>query len=321
MTHPDTQQGGLALGAWNPEVHAALLSLLHEHGVNSPGYDPEKPPLVTLDCDETLICNDIGEAMLRYMVTRRRFHADRGFWQLIPDRMGRDAIQAAFSAVAGRSDAEVKDTAAFRRFRSGLINAYELLREQEGNEAAYLFAARLLRGLHEKSVQELVEDVLDYELDRPLGQEEIAGGPPFPGLLVPAGIRVYRDMLNLIDALDQQGFQTWIVTSSNAYVVRGLARRIGFPEERVLGIELSSQSGMLTDRVVDPAPIGEGKLEVFLDTVGRSPVLAIGDSMNDFDLLENCEGLSIAVDRGDNDELIERAQENGWKIQGTLSVD
>jgi hydroxymethylpyrimidine pyrophosphatase-like HAD family hydrolase len=50
-------------------------------------------------------------------------------------------------------------------------------------------------------------------------------------------------------------------------------------------------------------------------------VLAIGDSMNDFDLLENCEGLSIAVDRGDNDELIERAQENGWKIQGTLSVD
>ncbi len=320
MTQSEQQHGELQPGAWKPEVHAAILALLDEHGVNSPGYDPEKPPLATLDCDETLICNDIGEAMLRYMVTRRRFHADRGFWQLIPERLGRDAIQAAFSAVAGRNDAEVKDTAAFRRFRAGLINVYETLREQEGNEAAYVFAARTLRGLHEKSVAELVEDVLDYELDRPVGQEEIASGPPFTGLIVPTGIRVYREMLNLVDVLDAHGFQTWIVTSSNAYVVRGLARRIHFPEERVLGIELSVQSGMLTDRVNDPTPIGEGKLELFLDTVGRSPVLAVGDSMNDFDLLENCEGVSIAIDRGDNDELLERAAEYEWHIQPSFPV-
>lgn len=319
MTHPEQHEGGLPLGAWKPEVHAALLALINQHGINAAGYDPERPPLAVFDCDETLICNDLGEAMLRFMVTRRRFHADRGFWQLIPERYGRDAIQAAFSAIAGRSDVEVKDTAAYRRFRAGLIGAYEALRANDGLEAAYLFAARLLRGLHERSVAELVEDVLDYELDRPLSHEDIPPGPPFSGLQVPAGIRVYREMLNLLDVLDTYGFQTWIVSSSNAYVVRGLARRIDFPEDRVLGIELQSQSGMLTDRVVEPAPVGEGKLELFLDTTGRSPVLVIGDSMNDFELLENCEGLSVVMDRGD-DDLLERARELGWLIQGPLTV-
>jgi phosphoserine phosphatase len=73
------------------------------------------------------------------------------------------------------------------------------------------------------------------------------------------------------------------------------------------------------DRVGDALPIGEGKVEVLLDTVGRSPVLAVGDSMNDFALLENCEGLSLVVDRGD-DELLERAAEHGWLVQSELTV-
>ena len=70
----------------------------------------------------------------------------------------------------------------------------------------------------------------------------------------------------------------------------------------------------MTDRPVEPWPVGEGKLELFLDTVGRSPVLMIGDSMNDFELLENCEGLSVVIDKGD-ETLVERANEFGWAVQ------
>jgi hypothetical protein len=35
-----------------------------------------------------------------------------------------------------------------------------------------------------------------------LDTEEIAGGPPFPGMIVPTGIRVYREMHNLIGVLE-----------------------------------------------------------------------------------------------------------------------
>jgi len=319
MTQTVQDDWGLALGAWRPEVHAALLSLVNQHGINSPGYNPERPPLAALDCDETMLVHDLGEAMLRFVVTWRRIHADRGFWQQIPDRLGREAIQAAYNAVAGRSDAEVRDTAAFRRYRAGLIGVYEALRANEGTEAAYTFSARILRGLHEKTVAELVDEVLDHELDRPLGQEDIPDGPPFRGLVVPTGIRVYQEMLNLLDVLDRYGFETWLISASPGPIVRGLAARIDFPAERVLGVEAQTQSGIYTDRLTDPIPVGEGKLELFLDTVGRSPVLVMGDSMSDFDLMENCEGVSIAIDRGD-EALLERAEELGWHIQSRLSI-
>lgn len=308
----------LAEGAWHPEVHAALLDLINGYGVNSEGYDPERPPLVVVDLDETLLINDLGEALLRYMVTRRQIHADRGFWNLIPDRLGREGVRSAYSAIAGRGDPEVKDTAAYRRYRAGLIGAYEALRSQDGSEAAYTFAARLLRGLHERTVGELVEAVLDHEFDRAVTNEEIPAGPPFAGLVVPVGLRVYREMLNLIELLETYGFETWIISAAAEPAVKAVARRLGLAEERALGTVLATQSGAMTDRIEDTVPVGEARLELFLDTVGRSPVLAIGDSMVDFELLENCEGISIVIDQGD-ELLAQHAEENGWLVQAPLT--
>jgi phosphoserine phosphatase len=319
MSEQQIAEGTLPIGAWTPEVHAALTELINTHGSLSPNYDPERPPLATIDCDGTLIFNDIGEAMMRYMVTRRRLNTDRGFWNhVIPERMGRDALQAAYKAVAGRADNEVHDTAAYRRYRAGMMSLYENLKSRNMEEA-YLYATRLLRGLHERTVADLVEEILDYELDRPLGSEDVPAGPPFSGCVVPTGISVYNEMIELLQVLDAYGFSTWIISSSNVYIVRALARRAGFPEERVLGIELQTQGGRYTDRVSEPTTIGEGKLELFLDTVGRSPVLAIGDSMNDFALLENCEGVSIAIENGD-DAFLNAAEENGWFVQTRLTV-
>jgi phosphoserine phosphatase len=310
----------LPLGAWDPEIHTALVDNITRHGITSPGYDPERPPLALIDCDGGLMYHELGEAMMRYLITRRHLNTDRGFWSaLIPDRMGRDALSAAHKAVAGRNDAEVRDTAAFRRYRAGMFGVYESLRQSEDPGAASLFAARVLRGLHERTVADLVEEVLDYELDRPLSTEDIAAGPPFSAISVPSGIRVYHEMLGLLQALETYGFSTWLIGSANIYVMRALARRIGFPEERVLGLELQTQSGRYTDRPVEQVPIGEDKLELYLDVVGRSPLIAVGASANDYDFLENCEGVSILVDQGD-DDVIAYAQEKGWFVQGPLTV-
>lgn len=311
----------LPLGAWRPEVHRALLAMIDRHGQHSAGYDAEKPPLAVFDCDNTLIHHDVGEAMMRYMITRRKLNTDRGFWQhLVPERLGRDALNAAYKAVAGRADSEVRDTAAYRRYRAGMLGVYHTLLETEGHDAAYSFAVKMLRGQHERTVADLCEEVLDYELDRPLAQEDVPPGPPFAGMVIPSGIRVYHEMVELIGALESQGFQTWIVSASNAYIVKALARRIGFPEERVLGVELQSQGGRYTDRIIEPSPVGEGKLEMFLDLVGRSPVLVAGDSRNDVELFENCDDTCLFIDKGGDEELAEMATERGWLIQPPLSV-
>ena len=335
IENEEPERGSETEGAWLPEVHEALLNVITEHGIDSENYDPARPPIALIDCDDTLIHGDLGEAMMRYIITRRKLNTDRGFWHVVPERLGRDALSAAHRAVAGRADAEVRDTAAYRRYRAGMIGAYESLREagleelksyfgdnhrfEDGHEAARLFAGRALRGLHERTVAELVEEVLDYELGRPLGQDDIAPGPPFGGLLVPTGVRVHTEMIGLLQTLGDYGFQTWIISSSNVYVLRALVRRIGLPEEQAIGLDFQMQAGCFTDRPVEPIPVGEGKLEQYLDVVGRSPVLMIGDSMEDFELLENCEGVSIVIDRGD-EHLAERAEELGWFLQPPLSV-
>ena len=120
----------LSQGSWTPEVYSALIKLINDHGVNSPNYDPEKPPLVALDCDGTIVLNDVGEDLMRFLINRRAISGDRRFWQsLMPEQLGRDALAAAFRAVAGRNDSEVYETAAYRRYRAGLFNAYENLKK------------------------------------------------------------------------------------------------------------------------------------------------------------------------------------------------
>ncbi|MBU0551956.1 haloacid dehalogenase-like hydrolase [Myxococcota bacterium] len=308
----------LSEGAWQPEVRAALLDLITEHGIESPGYDPEEPPLVAIDCDGTLLYNSLAEVLMRHMILRRRFRTDRNFWEIIPERLGRDALQAAYKAVAGRNDAEISEMAAFKRYRAGMFGVYESLINESFADAA-LFAARMLKGLHERDINETLDEIIGLELERPLSQEDVPGGPPFPALSLNMGIKVHAETMELIRLFDANGFHIWLIDSVAVQAMRRLARRIDFPEDRVLGLELQSQYGMLTEKLIEAVPVGEDKLELFLDTLGRSPVLVIGDSMNDYELLENSEGLSLVM--GDRDEqLLEKAEANGWLIQRRLSI-
>lgn len=338
MSEPEINEAIFPLGAWEPSVHAALTALIQSRGVLSPDYDPEEPPLAVIDCDEILINNDLGEAMLRFMVTGRRFKVDRGLWFAVPEKLGREAIVAAYHSIAGRTDNDVYEMAAFRRYRAGLLGAYETLRQTQP-AAAYLFALRMLRGLHEHTVADLVEEILDYELRVEPTHEEIPAGPPFQSLVVPVGLRTHREVLQLLNALTTHGFQTWLVSNSNQYILKALAQRLGFNESHVLGMSLTTQGSAYTDRLeeswnlttgelaederesglpLDPA--GEAKLEIFLDTVGRSPDLVIGTSVSDVALLENCEGLSILLGRDleegeEPNELEAYALKQGWLIQ------
>ncbi len=306
-------------GAWLPEIYAALCETIEEHGNQGDHYNSRRPPIAVIGCDEALLHNDLAETIMRHVINRRLMKQDRGFWQLIPERSGREAISAAFRAVAGRSDGEISQTAAFRRYRAGMFNAYEAIRANEGVKNAYLFAARMLRGLHERNVTELTDEVLDIEFDRPLSQEDIPSGQPFPSLSVPTGLRFNLEILDLLRVLELNGFDTWICAASEVHIVRSLVRRINFPEDHVIGLELQQQNGNLGDRVVDSVPTGEGRLELFLDAAGRSPVLVVGGASVDRELMDNCEGLSVII--GEPDEATtNEANERNWKIQPVLSI-
>lgn len=60
----------LPAGRWEPEVHAALQEMIVSHGVLSPTYDPDRPPVAVFDWDNTCIRGDIGESLLQVLDER-----------------------------------------------------------------------------------------------------------------------------------------------------------------------------------------------------------------------------------------------------------
>ena len=305
-------------GRWLPEVRAAILQLLQEHGVGSAGYDPASPPLAVFDCDHTLIRNDVGEAVMRHMITHRRIRPTRRFWRQVPEDYSREPLAAAFTAMIGRSDGDVWETAAFRRYRAGMFQVYEHLCATD-IEAAYSFAASCLQGYSEADAMQLVDEIITQELSALIGYEEIVPGAPFPGLTTPTGLRIYEEMLQLVDVVKRAGFSPWIVSGSLTQSVQSIANYLGIAQSNVIGLSLKSNNGILSEQPADPITVGEGKLEAFLDAIGRSPVFAVGDSIHDAPLLENCEGLSIVIDRGD-EELRGLAQEHQWLCQTPFEI-
>ena len=96
MSDEHIEDGTLALGAWDPKVHEAIINLINSHGINSPNYDPERPPLAALDCDGTLICNDIGEAMLRFLDAQLLVEALEGSLEEVTVRLESGSTTMAF---------------------------------------------------------------------------------------------------------------------------------------------------------------------------------------------------------------------------------
>jgi phosphoserine phosphatase len=58
---------------WAPATYDALNKLIRENGILSPNYDPANRPYVVFDCDNTLVVNDVQEALLIYQLERLAF--------------------------------------------------------------------------------------------------------------------------------------------------------------------------------------------------------------------------------------------------------
>ena len=115
MTENAEMQIDLMLGAWRPDVHA--LWSPPKNTVSIAQIRSRPPPARSHDCDGTLH-NDVGEAMMRYMVTRRLIQSDRGFWGSSLERMAATPSMLLIRRWRPR-DSEVYDTAAYRRYRAG----------------------------------------------------------------------------------------------------------------------------------------------------------------------------------------------------------
>jgi HAD superfamily phosphoserine phosphatase-like hydrolase len=122
-------------------------------------------------------------------------------------------------------------------------------------------------------------------------------------------------MQGLIAGLQAEGFETWIVSASNRWIVHAAAPFVGIPQDRVLGIETVVRDGMLTTKPVYPRPCNQGKVDAIQKHIGVKPVFAFGDSMGDFEMLAYAEQ-PLVVGRRDlqDNELVRQAGPRDWPV-------
>lgn len=132
---------------------------------------------------------------------------------------------------------------------------------------------------------------------------------------------IFSEQQKLVDLLKNHGAQIYIVTASIKWAVEPGAVALGLGAENVIGVETLVQGGLITDKPVLPITYRAGKVEALLARTNQiSPFLASGNTMGDFELLENATHLKLAVSASSRDdrlfktenELANHAKQNGW---------
>ena len=151
----------------------------------------------------------------------------------------------------------------------------------------------------------------------------------------PYGELYYVPMRQLIDVLHAQDFEVHLVSGSQQGFTRSYGTEIlGIPARRAIGhtveLDFSVSDGKSTflrqDAFLPPSIDGKGKAEVIRNRIGRQPVLAFGNSMGDFEMLQYATtgtypGLALILVHDDPDEyvysapkLVQHANELGWQV-------
>jgi len=122
-------------------------------------------------------------------------------------------------------------------------------------------------------------------------------------------------MRGLIQGLEADGFEVWIVSASNRWTIRAASSLMGVPETRVIGIEVETRDGVLTDTVVHPVVCMAGKVAAIDKYLGARPVIACADSLGDLQMLEAAE-VPLVVGRKDQQSasLLAIAADRNWPV-------
>jgi HAD superfamily hydrolase (TIGR01490 family) len=159
----------------------------------------------------------------------------------------------------------------------------------------YAFAATVMAGMKEDDVRSLAEQFFSRH---------------FFG-------RVYNPMAEFVARLRSSGRQVWIVSASNRWIVSAGADQLGIEPERVLGIDLEVQNGVLTGKARRPVPYASGKVAAIKRFIGRRPALVVGDSSGDAAMFRYSGGPAVLVTHGSktDPELVKLARKKDWLTQ------
>jgi len=240
---------------WYGTNRETLTSWMDSLGCASKDYKHNKPPVALFDWDNTIVKNDVGDAITFYLIKNDKvLQPPSQDWKQTSPYMtqaGADALSAACgtSVAAGQplptsvnlgcAD-EILSMYIDNKTRAGAtaFSGHNFRRM----EPTYAWTAQLLAGYTRAEVATMTHAAVDPMLAAPQGTTQVVGTKTLNGW-----IRMYDQISDLIHGFQTRGYDVWIITASPNDVVAALSPGVGIAPDHVVGIRsLLDSDGKLT---------------------------------------------------------------------------
>lgn len=175
---------------------------------------------------------------------------------------------------------------------------YKKLRLRDA-KLAYVEIVKAMSGLNSEYVIQITRNLLksNYEYLIYDGDK----------IKIPKQNTIMREIINMLQNMD---YKIYIISASNDVSVKVTASMFfHISSEFTFGIKSVVHNGKLTDEIIEPVPVGFGKVQLYNFLIGKSlPFIVASDSELDLPLFELCDNGGIALIVGENKSLIKKVK-------------
>lgn len=328
------QMNVFAKGNWDQFNHAQLNQFILENGNKSPKYNAQKPPYVVFDFDNTSIFLDIEEATLIYQLENLLFKVspkelnkvirtnieDTNFSSDFNNQDGQpvnintispDIIESYtwlyknYVGLKGKKSLdEVKQNPHYENFITKMRYLYAAIGDTFDHSVSYPWVTYLFAGYAPNEVSQLAKATYAWQQQQKIAPvtwtspQALAGKAGVVSVTWDNGLRPYKDVQNLYQALMQNGFDVYVCSASFIDVIKGIATdpNIGFNVsiDHVYAMQLQhDKNNKIIAKFNDDyfQTQGKGKsqtIEKFLvSKYGYGPSFIAGDSEGDQNMMQD----------------------------------
>jgi len=222
---------------WTEANKAAIQQYLKQLTLTS-----KQKKIAVFDWDNTMIKNDIGDAMIFWMLANNKIKNPKT-WAGSSSLLSESALQALVAHCPLSSNVEFVATKnnsdcseiILQIYTDGKLatgeNAWRETFNRDWMEPAYAWAVQLAQGYTPSELRAMANVVIDQFSNNPIGQKLTLGKRQIDHWL-----QLYQPMKKLVSDLLDHGFDVWISSASSQYIVEEFARHVGLSNNRVIGV-------------------------------------------------------------------------------------
>ncbi len=318
---------------WKTEARTKINQLLLARGIASPAFDPAKRPVAVFDWDNTVLKNDIGDATFFWMIKHDKILQPAGKdWGTTSPNLNvaaKAALNTACDALANAG--EPLPTSTNTACADTIFNIYYNAKTPGTSGVAawtpeitltmnspYAWVAQLQAGYTPEEIRDMARAAFVENSYAAVGATQTVGSTTG----VTGYVRIYEQIRDLAGALQENGFDVWVVSASPQFVVDAISYEIGVPADHVIGIrtEMANGKTIATLQSCGTLAAGANTMITFDEgkrcwinkiifhepdsaqmatnaDVTRRPVFVAGDSDTDIAMLKDATDLKLVINR------------------------